>query len=448
MNLFSLFQELKSKIADRSALVTTVGLGYVGLPLALTVHEEGFPVLGFDLNESRVTRINAGEQVISYFAKDRIAKAVASGRFSATSDSARLAEADIITICVPTPLSDEREPDLSYVLRAAEEIANWLRPGQLIVLESTVWPGCTATKLRPILERSGLKAGRDFFMGFSPEREDPGNDKFNTKSIPKVVGADDEHSLQLLQQFYSAVVDKTVPVSSTATAEAVKLVENTFRNVNIALANEFKRALSAMNVDVWEAIDAAATKPFGFMPFYPGPGVGGDCIPVSPVYLSWRARDVGSEMPIVDLSRNTNEDAPCTMAARLIALLKDRGVNAASAKVLLLGITYKRDVEDTRESPALALLNQLELQGIGAVDYHDPYFPVMPVTRDHPHLAGRKSVPLDSAALSMYDLAVVTTDHDVVDYEAVARDSRLIVDTRNVFKKKKLAVSGNKLVKL
>ena len=292
-NAFSLFSTLKDRIARREARIATVGLGYVGLPLALTISEAGFATTGIDLNAARVAAINAGERVISYFAEDRIATAVAGGRFAATSDFKVLAETDIILICVPTPLSPAREPDLSYVVRAAEGISDWLRPGQLVVLESTVWPGATATVVRPILERHGLRAGEDFFLAFSPEREDPGNHAFDTKSIPKIVGADDTRSRELIDMFYSRIVARTVPVSSLATAEAVKLAENTFRTVNIALVNELKVAMEAMGVDIWEVVRAAATKPFGYMPFYPGPGIGGDCIPVSPVFLSWRAKDVG-----------------------------------------------------------------------------------------------------------------------------------------------------------
>ncbi|MEZ5886854.1 MAG: nucleotide sugar dehydrogenase [Paracoccaceae bacterium] len=444
---FSMYSSLRDKIAAREARVTTVGLGYVGLPLALTISECGFPVTGFDLNAARVARINAGERVISYFAEDRIAKAVKGGRFSACSDPAILAAADIILICVPTPLSAEREPDLSYVIRAAESVAAQLRPGQLVVLESTVWPGATATVVKPILERSGFKAGQDFFLGFSPEREDPGNAKFDTRSIPKIVGADDAQSRDLLDRFYASVVTRTVPVSSLATAEAVKLAENSFRTVNIALVNEMKVAMEAMGVDVWEVVQAAATKPFGYMPFYPGPGIGGDCIPVSPVYLSWRARDVGSATPIIDLARRNNDEAPDLIAGRVAVELGKRGRPVSGARVLMLGIAYKKNVEDTRESPALAILGRLEAMG-AACDFHDPYFPVMPVTRDHPGLAGRRSVELSEAALKAYDAVVVTTDHSAVDYALVARAARLLLDTRNVFSAAGAPAVSGALVKI
>ena len=430
---FSHYASLKDKIAAREARVVTVGLGYVGLPLALTISECGFPTTGHDLDAARVASINAGERVISYFPEDRIATAIAGGRFRASGDPKVIAEADVVLICVPTPLSAEREPDLSYVVRAANSVAAQLRPGQMIVLESTVWPGATAGVVKPILEQGGLRAGADFFLGFSPEREDPGNAKFDTKSIPKVVGADDAHSRDLLDRFYSNIVTRTVPVSSLATAEAVKLAENSFRTVNIALVNEMKVAMEAMGVDVWEVVQAAATKPFGYMPFYPGPGIGGDCIPVSPAYLSWRARDVGSATPIIDLARANNDGAPDLIAGRVaVELSKDGGTAVKGARVLILGVAYKKNVEDTRESPALAILNRLEAMG-ALCDYHDPYFPVMPLTRDHPGLAGRRSVALTPETIATYDAVVLTTDHSAVDYDLLGRAARLILDTRNVF---------------
>ena len=444
-SVFSLYATLKDRIESRQAAVATLGLGYVGLPLALTISEAGFPTTGFDINADRVTRINAGDRVISYFPEDRIRSAVTNGKFAATADFARLADQDVILICVPTPLSDTREPELKYVVSAVERIAEWLRPGQLIVLESTVWPGATATVVKPILERTGLRAGVDFFLGFSPEREDPGNAHFSTRTIPKIVGADDDHSRNLVEQVYSHVVTKTVPVSSTATAEAVKLVENSFRTVNIALVNELKVALDAMGVDVWEVVKAAATKPFGYMPFYPGPGIGGDCIPVSPVYLSWRAQDVGSSVPIIDLARANNDGAPDLIAIRTAAGLGKRGRAIKGARILILGIAYKKDIEDSRESPALAILNRLE--GLGAdCAYHDPYFPVMPMTRDHPGLAGR--VSQDLATVGAYDAVLVATDHTAVDYAQVAQDAKLILDTRNAFASRGVAVSGGRLVKV
>ncbi|MDI3337087.1 nucleotide sugar dehydrogenase [Defluviimonas aestuarii] len=446
-NVFSLYSTLKDRIGRHEARVATVGLGYVGLPLALTVNEVGFPVTGLDLNEARVSAINAGERVISYFPETRVRDAVATGRFTATGDPAKLADADVILICVPTPLSPSREPDLSYVVRATETVAAQLRPGQLVVLESTVWPGATATVVKPILESRGLRAGDDFFLAFSPEREDPGNASFTTHTIPKIVGADDVRSRDLVDLFYSQIVTRTVPVSSLATAEAVKLAENSFRTVNIALVNEMKVAMEAMGVDIWEVVQAAATKPFGYMPFYPGPGIGGDCIPVSPVYLSWRAKDVGSAMPIIDLARLNNDSAPALIAGRVAIELGRGGVAVKGARVLILGIAYKKNVEDTRESPALAILTELEEMG-AVCDYHDPYFPVMPQTRDHPSLAGRQSVVLSIDAVAGYDAVLVATDHSNVDYGLVASSAQLILDTRNVFATLSLAENCGRLIKI
>lgn len=448
-------QSLRQLIAARDARVAVVGLGYVGLPLALTAYDEGFDTTGVDLNPDRVARINQGDQVISYLASDRIAQAVDSGRFRATQDPAALAEADIVLICVPTPLTEAQDPDMRFVTAAAQTIAQHLRPGQMVVLESSVWPGATTTLVQPILEVGGLRAGSDFFLAFSPEREDPGNDKFDTHSIPKVVGADDPLSLQLVEDFYRAIVTSAVPVSSTATAEAVKLVENSFRTVNIALVNELKTALEAMDVDVWEVIEAAATKPFGFMPFYPGPGIGGACIPVSPAYLAWRAADAGSDTPIINLARSSNDAVPSMLAARMAAELAARNGSALAEtgqpltgqRILLMGIAYKRDVEDTRRSPALVLLDELEKLG-AEVDYHDPYFPRLPEGGEYPQLAGRTSEPLTAENLKRYAAVAVITDHSAPDYDLVAREAALIFDTRNVFEKLGIRVTGGRLVKM
>ncbi|MEW2915891.1 nucleotide sugar dehydrogenase [Ruegeria sp. ANG10] len=448
-------QSLGQLIATRDARVAVVGLGYVGLPLALTAYDEGFDTTGVDLNPDRVARINQGDQVISYLASDRIAQAVDSGRFRATQDPAALADADIVLICVPTPLTDAQDPDMRYVAAAAQTIAQQLRPGQMVVLESSVWPGATTTLVQPILEAGGLRAGSDFFLAFSPEREDPGNDKFDTHSIPKVVGADDPLSRQLVEDFYRAIVTSAVPVSSAATAEAVKLVENSFRTVNIALVNELKTALEAMDVDVWEVIEAAATKPFGFMPFYPGPGIGGACIPVSPAYLAWRAADAGSDTPIINLARSSNDAVPQMLAARIAAELTARNGSALAEtgqpltgqKILLMGIAYKRDVEDTRRSPALVLLDELEKLG-AEVDYHDPYFPRLPEGGEFPQLAGRTSQPLTAENLKRYAAVAVITDHSAPDYDLVAQEAALVFDTRNVFEKAGIPATGGRLVKL
>jgi UDP-N-acetyl-D-glucosamine dehydrogenase len=449
MNKFeSVYSALRAKIEARQARVAVIGLGYVGLPLALTVHEAGFDVTGLDINAARVADISAGRTVISYLGPDRIGRAVASGRFRATNEAACLAGADVILICVPTPLSGEREPLLDHVLGAGGAIAERLRPGQLVILESTVWPGATGGVLRPLLERGGLVAGTDFFLGFSPEREDPGNDSYSTRTIPKLVSADDPHSLDLVDLFYASVLERTVRVGATATAEAAKLTENTFRAVNIGLVNELKEAFEGMGVDVWEVIDAAATKPFGFMPFYPGPGIGGDCIPVSPIFLSWRARDVGSGTPIVDLVCRRNEGEPGRLAARIAGeLAVRRGRQVEGSRLLVLGISYKRDVEDSRVSPSLALLCALEAHG-AACDYHDPFFPLMPPTRDFPQLAGRESVGLTREVLAGYDAVILATDHSAIDYGLVAEAAPLIFDTRNAFARRGVAATPGRIVKI
>lgn len=444
----SLHENLRLRIASKEATVATIGLGYVGLPLALSVYESGFQVLGVDLNASRVEAINKGEQVLSYMPAHRVSDAVASGRFSATADYADVTSADVIVICVPTPLSDEQTPDMTYVRRAAEALQPNLRPGQMLVLESTVWPGATETVLRPILEGGDLRVGEDIFLGFSPEREDPGNAVHHTRNIPKIVGADDDASRDLLQVFYEQFVETAVPVSSSAAAEAAKLVENSFRTVNIAYVNELKVALSAMGIDVWEVIAAAATKPFGYMPFYPGPGIGGDCIPVSPVYLAWRARDIGSPLPLVELARESSDRTPLIVADTTIAEIASRfGKGPKEARVLLVGISYKRDVEDTRISPALTILQRLESCGV-AVDYHDDFFPVMPQTRDNPELAGRRSVAITPEALASYDAVLITTDHTDVDYAMISREAKLVCDSRNVFDARGVGIERDKLVKV
>ncbi len=447
-NPFSIFSDLNDKISNRTARVMTVGLGYVGLPMALNIHESGFDTWGLDINSTRVASINAGERVISYFSENRIADAVASGRFRATDNPADIAEMDVILVCVPTPLDMHAQPDLTYLERAVRMIAEHVRPGQLVVLESTVWPGATANVVAPILSQGGLKIGRDIFLGFSPEREDPGRETHTTRTIPKVIGADDPHSRELLTNFYGHIVDTPVPVSSTATAEAVKLAENSFRTVNIALVNEMKTAFEAMGVDVWEVVTAAATKPFGYMPFYPGPGIGGDCIPVSPAYLSWRARDVGSETPIIDLARGNNESAPQTIADKILAhITRLTNVKPAEARVLIVGVSYKKDVEDTRVSPSLNAILALESRGAVA-DYHDPFFPVLPMTRDHAELAGRKSVDLTAETLAAYDAVAVLTDHSAVDYALIADSGRIVLDARNAFAARGIAPGPSGIIKI
>jgi UDP-N-acetyl-D-glucosamine dehydrogenase len=431
MNDDTLAARLMAALSRREAKVGIIGLGYVGIPLALTAAKAGFPVLGFDIDEARVAEINRGRSALKHIPNAAIADALREGRFQATADFDRLDEADAILICVPTPLTRHREPDLSHVVQAAQAIAYRLRPGQLIVLESTTYPGTTDEVIKPILEERGLRSGTDFFLAFSPEREDPGNTDFVTSSIPKIVGGDGADALGLAEVLYGALVVRTVPVSSAATAEAVKLTENIFRAVNIALVNELKVIYAAMGIDVWEVIEAAKTKPFGFMPFYPGPGLGGHCVPIDPFYLTWKAREYGIATRFIELAGEINTHMPNYVVGRLIeALDRHSGKGLTTARILVLGLAYKKNVDDTRESPSLKLIELLEHRG-ATVDYHDPFVPMIPMTREYAALAGRPSVPLAAAMLEGYDAVLIATDHDSIDYKTIARHAKLVIDTRN-----------------
>lgn len=423
--------DLVGRISSRDYKIGVIGLGYVGIPLALTACKAGFPVIGFDIDAPRVAMLNNGESFIKHIPTTAINEAVKDGRFVATTDFDRLTEVDVIIIAVPTPLSKQREPDLSYVESTAETIAPRLRKGHLVVLESTTWPGTTDEVMRPRLERTGLKSGQDFFLAFSPEREDPGNPDFSTSTIPKVVGGDGPHALELATAVYDALVARTVPVSSAATAEAVKLTENIFRAVNIALVNELKMIFDKMGIDVWEVIDAAKTKPFGYMPFYPGPGLGGHCIPIDPFYLTWKAREFDVTTRFIELAGQINTGMPYYVVDRAAeALDRAAGKGLSRAKLLILGIAYKKNIDDMRESPSLRLIEMFEARG-ATVDYYDPHVPVIPRTREHATLTGRKSVDLTDATVAAYDFVLISTDHDAVDYKAVARAAKLVVDTRN-----------------
>ncbi|MDP3491530.1 MAG: nucleotide sugar dehydrogenase [Hyphomonadaceae bacterium] len=434
-----------ARLEKRDAVIGIVGLGYVGLPLALAGLDAGFHVLGFDVNARRVAAINAAEQVISYIGPDVMRGAIEGGRFDNTTDFTRLAEADAILICVPTPITRHRDPDLSFVSDTAETISKTLRPGQLVVLESTTWPGTTREIVQPLMEATGLVVGKDVFLAFSPEREDPGNPHFGTKTIPKVVGADDGQSRDLAVALYEKIVSEVVAVSSAAAAEATKLTENIFRSVNIALVNELKQVYSAMGVDVWEVIAAAATKPFGFMPFYPGPGLGGHCIPVDPFYLTWKAREYGMETRFIELAGQINTSMPRVVVDRLAETLNEAtGKGLKSSRILLLGVAYKKNVDDTRESPSLVLIEQIEQRG-AVCDFHDPHIAAIPSTREHPGLAGRTTVALTAETIASYDAVLVATDHDAVDYGLIAANAKLIVDTRNVFAR--LGLPADRVVK-
>jgi len=422
-------EALRRRIDDRSALVGIVGLGYVGLPLALSFVEAGFAVLGFDVDGAKVDAIARGESYIRHLDGGRLAAALATGRLAATREFARLGEPDAVLVCVPTPLTPQREPDMTYVDGTAREIARRLRPGQLVVLESTTYPGTTDELLRGVLEHGGLRCGTDFFLAFSPEREDPGRRDFTTTTTPKVVGGVDALSGDLAEALYGSVVTRTVRVSSARAAEATKLTENIFRAVNIALVNELKIVYERMGIDVWEVLDAAATKPFGFMRFNPGPGWGGHCIPLDPFYLSWKAREYGVAPKFIELAGETNVAMPRYVIERLVRALNERGKAAKGARVFVLGLAYKKDIDDPRESPAFEVIE--ELLELGAlVSYHDPHIPRAPRMRRWPDLPPMSSVPLDETTLGAQDAVVIVTDHTAVDYDLVRRCAPLIVDTR------------------
>lgn len=427
-------RDLAAAIEARTARVGVVGLGYVGLPLALTFAEAGFPVLGFDVDAEKVEALSRGESYIDHAPAEALAPLVSSGRLEATADFDRLPEADAILLCVPTPLSPQREPDMSFVAATAETVAEGLRRGQLVVLESTTWPGTTEELLRARLEESGLTCGEDFFLAYSPEREDPGNARFRTADIPKVVGGADPASAALAESLYRAAVPAgVVRVSSARAAEATKLTENIFRAVNIALVNELKIVYDKMGIDVWEVLDAADTKPFGFMRFDPGPGWGGHCIPVDPFYLSWKAREHGVTPRFIELAGEVNVTMPHYVIGKLQGALNECGKAVKGSKVLLLGLAYKRDVDDPRESPAFEILDLL--LGLGAeVTYHDPHIPEVPAMRNWPHLPALRSADLTPDLLRAQDAVLVVTDHRAVDYEAVVEHARLVVDTRGVLR--------------
>lgn len=436
---------LAATIADRSATVGVIGLGYVGLPLAATVAQAGFTTLGFDIDPEKVAQLNAGASYIDAVPAGRLAAIIEAKRFRASADFAQLAACDVIVICVPTPLTPQRDPDLSFVISTAHTIARHLRPAQLIVLESTTFPGTTRDIVKPILEEPGLVSGGDFFLGFSPEREDPGNARFATATIPKIVAGDGEAAQRLIESFYECVVQAIVPVSSPAVAEAVKITENIFRAVNIALVNELKVIYEAMGIDIWEVIDAAATKPFGYMPFYPGPGLGGHCIPIDPFYLAWKSKQYELPARFIELAGEINRAMPRYVIAKLEAALDARlALPLGKARVLIIGIAYKKNVADVRESPSFKLMQLIEERGT-TVAFHDPRVAKIPPTREHPELAGRRSVPLDAQALRSCDCVLLATDHDAVDYALVAQHAALIVDTRNVFARKGL--KGDHIIK-
>jgi UDP-N-acetyl-D-glucosamine dehydrogenase len=410
-----------------------IGLGYVGLPLSLTFAEAGFRTLGFDTDPAKVAALDAGRSYIGHLDSGRIAAAIASGRFAATSDLNRLGEPDAILICVPTPLDDRHEPDLRYVEATTSAIRRRLRTGQLVVLESTTYPGTTEEILLQALAATGLRCGEEFFLAYSPERENPGDAEHSTRSVPKVVGGIDAVSGELAEALYGAVVTRVIRVSSARVAEASKLTENIFRGVNIALVNELKVLYDRMGIDVWEVLDAASTKPFGFMRFNPGPGWGGHCIPVDPFYLSWKARQYGGEARFIELAGVINTEMPGYVVAKLKEALEARGKTLRGARALLLGLAYKPNVDDPRESPAFEILDRLLREG-ALPGYHDPHVPVAPPMRSWPDLPAFRSIALDRETLSRYDAAIVVTPHDAIDWALVAETGSLVVDTRGVYR--------------
>jgi UDP-N-acetyl-D-glucosamine dehydrogenase len=421
-------KDLLKKLQTRKALIGVVGLGYVGLPLVREFTRGGAKVLGFDVDATKVAHLMAGRSYIEHIPSSMVQDMVRSRRFRATDDFDRLSEPDVILICVPTPLTKQREPDMTYIVNTAEAIAARLRKGQLVVLESTTYPGTTREVMLPILSRSGLKVGRDFFVAFSPEREDPGRTDYTTRTIPKVVGGYDRASLAAAVACYRIAVDTVVPVSSCEAAEATKILENTYRCINIALVNELKTLFDRMGIDVWEVIEAAATKPFGFTPFYPGPGLGGHCIPIDPFYLSWKARQYGLTTRFIELAGEVNVAMPRWVVAKLADALNARGQALKGAKVLVLGLAYKKDIDDMRESPSLELIELLKAKG-AQVDYNDPHIPRAPRTREHNLRMVSKR--LSARMLAGYDAVLISTDHSSYDCQFIVDHAGLVVDTRN-----------------
>ncbi len=427
--------DLIELFTSRRAIVGVLGLGYVGLPLAATIAEAGFGTIGFDTRLDKIEALRRGESYIRHVAGARLAPlmrqtlpAPGAAGFYPSADYADLGRCDGILICVPTPLTESREPDLSYVIATAENVAAHVRRGQVVVLESTTYPGTTDEVVRPILERGGLRVGRDFHLAFSPEREDPNNTHFSTRTIPKLVGGVTPECGRVAAALYEAVIDSVIPVSSAAVAEAAKLLENIYRSVNIALVNELKVLFDRMGLNIWEVIDAAATKPFGFTPFYPGPGLGGHCIPIDPFYLTWRARQFEMSTRFIELAGEVNLAMPAYVVERVADALNERGRSLKGAKILMLGVAYKRDLDDDRESPAFKILELLQRKH-AELSYHDPFVPALKPGRRHDF--GLRSVALTADAVAAADVVLIATDHSSVDYDFVVRHAALVVDSRN-----------------
>lgn len=442
----SVFEDLKQKIDQCRAHVAVVGLGYVGIPLAIAFADQKFNVIGYDVDANRVRGLAEGKSPIGNIPSDSVKRAVDAGQFVTTNQASALAKADVIIICVPTPLTKQREPDMTYITNTVETIGQTLRKGQMVILESTTYPGTTKEIVLPMLEQStGLKSGEDFFVAFSPEREDPGNMQHSVITMPKVVGGEGEGAIALASALYGKISQSVVPVSSTATAEAVKLTENIFRAVNIALVNELKIVYTAMGIDVWEVINAAKTKPFGYMPFYPGPGLGGHCIPIDPFYLTWKAREFDISTRFIELAGEVNAAMPKYVVDILAETMGTRfRKSLTGSRVLLIGLAYKKNVEDMRESPALKVMDLLVRHG-AEVDYHDPYVLSVPDIRHYPQFKDKSSIDLQSENIKNYDAVMIVTDHDNVDYKRLADQAKLIIDTRNVMDR--LGISSENIVK-
>ena len=423
---------MENKLIDtRQATVGVIGLGYVGLPLILQFGKAGFPTVGLDVDQGKIDRLVQGESYIKHIRSEDIQALNDNGKVQWTTDFSVVSELDFILICVPTPLNSNREPDLRYITSTANQIAPHLVKGkkQIIILESTTYPGTTQEILIPALEKtSNLKEGEDFFTAYSPEREDPNNIEFTTSNIPKVIGADSDYALATTKQLYLSIIKEVIPVSDSRTAEATKLMENIFRSVNIALANELKTIFDKMGIDVWEVIDAAKTKPFGFMPFYPGPGLGGHCIPIDPFYLTWKAREYGVTTRFIELAGEINVSMPDYVVQKILLALNATKKSINGSRIIIIGMAYKKNVDDARESPSYKIMDTLTQQG-AIVDYNDPYIPVLGEKRDYPHFVGKKEVPLEN--LSQYDITLILTDHSSYDYKEIVERSNIVVDTRN-----------------
>ena len=420
-SMIKLIDKLSRKIQTKKAIIGIIGMGYVGIPLGLEFRKAKFTVIGFDKNQKRVDDINAGKQVMKHISSNLMSEFIKSNKSTATTDFTKMQDVDCLIICVPTPLDEHEQPDMSYVENATREISKNISKGQLIILESTTYPGTTREIVMPLLEKSNLEAGKDFFLAYSPEREDPGNKEFSVSKIPKVIGGYTNDCLQIASELYNTIVSETIKVSSMESAESTKLMENIFRSVNIAMVNELKLIFDRMGVNIWEVIDAAKTKPFGFMPFYPGPGMGGHCIPVDPFYLSWKAKEFNIEAKFIELAGEINQKMTKNISHRVGKALNDDKKSINESKILMIGLAYKKNIDDIRESPAIKIMDLLKYKG-AKVDYHDPF-----VNK----FKKLQSIELTPQNIKKYDAVIITTDHSVINYETIGKYASLVIDTRN-----------------